>query len=72
MPVFPASYSMKGGVTTRRAYNIAHSRKVIYRKRVKTSKCRGWRGRTCKKTPGCKYANGRKRSFCRKIKNKYV
>jgi hypothetical protein len=49
MALYPASLRMQGGVTTRKAYSLARSRKVIYRKRVKTSKCRKLRGRTCKK-----------------------
>lgn len=40
-----------------------------YRKRIKSSKCRGLRGRTCNRKPGCKSARGTKRSFCRKSKN---
>ena len=40
-----------------------------YRKRVKSSSCRGLRGRTCAKRPGCKSARGTKRSFCRTKKN---
>ena len=42
---------------------------TVYRKRVKSSKCRGLRGRTCNKRPGCKSARGTKRSFCRKSGN---
>jgi hypothetical protein len=42
---------------------------AVYRKRVKTSSCRGLRGRTCNKRSGCKYSSGTKRSFCRKSKN---
>jgi len=44
----------------------SHSALVDYRRRVSKSKCRGLRGRTCNKRPGCKYASGSKRSFCRK------
>ncbi len=40
-----------------------------YRKRVKTSKCRGLGSRLCSRNPSCKYANGKIRSFCRKTKN---
>lgn len=42
---------------------------TVYRKRVKSSSCRGLRGRTCDKRPGCKSARGTKRSFCRKSGN---
>jgi len=44
----------------------------IYRGRVKRSLCRKLRGRTCNKRETCKYANGRKRSFCRSKKNQRV
>ena len=42
---------------------------AAYRMRIKSSACRGLRGRTCNKRPGCKSASGTKRSFCRKSKN---
>ncbi len=43
----------------------------VYRTRVRTSSCRGLRGRTCNKKPGCKHTTkGKKRNFCRKNKNK--
>ena len=43
---------------------------VEYRKRVKTSKCRGLGSRTCSIKPGCKYAyKGKTRRFCRKSRN---
>ena len=44
-------------------------RLTTYRKRLAKSHCRTLRGRTCKKTKGCKYASGTKRRFCRKTKN---
>ena len=38
-----------------------------YSRRVRKSKCKGLRGRTCNKTKGCKYTSkGTKRNFCRK------
>ena len=40
-----------------------------YRKRVKTSACRGLQRRTCKGKSGCKYSSGSKRKFCRKSRN---
>ncbi len=41
-----------------------------YRRQVKSSSCRGIRGRTCAKKPGCTYASkGSKRQFCRKSRN---
>ncbi len=46
------------------------SAKRSYRKRVKESRCRKIkRSAVCKRTPGCKHAKGRKRSFCRKSRN---
>ena len=45
------------------------SSRKLYRRRVKNSKCRGKRGRTCNKTITCKYASGSKRSFCRSKRN---
>ena len=45
------------------------SAKMEYRRRVKSSSCRGLRGRTCSKKPGCKSASGTKRTFCRKKHN---
>ena len=40
-----------------------------YRRRVKTSVCRGLKRRTCKGKMGCKYVSGSKRKFCRKSGN---
>jgi len=40
-----------------------------YRKRVKTSNCRGLGTRRCSQKPTCKYASGTMRRFCRKSKN---
>ena len=48
------------------------SAKKTYRKRIKSSMCRGKTGRKCTKVKGCKIAKGTKRSFCRKKKNKSV
>lgn len=45
------------------------SAKRSYRKRVKTSKCRGKRASSCRQAPGCKMSMGKKRSFCRKSRN---
>lgn len=45
------------------------SAKRSYRKRTRSSKCRGLRVRTCSKTAGCRTAKGKKRSFCRKGAN---
>lgn len=46
------------------------TKKQIYRKRVKNSKCRGIRARSCNKKASCKYASGSKRRFCRKKSNR--
>jgi hypothetical protein len=48
------------------------SRVKTYRSRVKTSKCRKLGRATCRRTAGCKQANGSKRRFCRKGKNTRV
>ena len=42
---------------------------LTYKCRVKTSKCRGLKSRTCSRATGCKFTKGKKRSFCRKTKN---
>ncbi len=42
---------------------------IEYRKRVKTSMCRGLGTRLCSRKEGCKYANGVSRKYCRKAKN---
>ena len=48
---------------------LRSSARKSYATRRRSSKCRGKRGRTCNKTVGCKYASGKKRSFCRKLKS---
>lgn len=40
-----------------------------YRRRVRTSKCRGAGPAACRARAGCKYASGKKRNFCRKSRN---
>ena len=55
-------------VSTRSMKAKKHDMRKTYRKRVKASPCRGYRARTCVKK-GCKVANGRKRTFCRKKRN---
>jgi len=55
---------------TRSTQKKLTSRKRAYRKRVKTSKCRGKGPAACRGTSGCKYSSkGKKRSFCRKSRN---
>ena len=36
---------------------------------VKRSRCRGSGPAVCRSKPNCKYASGKKRNFCRKVKN---
>jgi hypothetical protein len=49
---------------------MSNSAILEYRKRVRSSKCRGLGSRTCSRKPGCKYAyKGKTRKFCRKEKN---
>jgi len=45
------------------------SAKRSYRKRVRSSPCRRKGRTTCRATKRCKYTSGKKRSFCRKVKN---
>ena len=46
------------------------SAKRSYRKRVHSSPCRSKGRTTCRATKRCKYVSkGKKRSFCRKVKN---
>ena len=52
---------------TRGSFALA---KKSYARRLKQSYCRGKKRRTCRATPGCKYASGRKRSFCRKSRSR--
>jgi hypothetical protein len=40
-----------------------------YRRRVRGSRCRGAGPAACRGRSGCKYASGRKRSYCRKSGN---
>jgi hypothetical protein len=44
-----------------------------YRSRVKRSHCRRThRAKSCKRIPGCTFASGTVRRFCRKRTNKHV
>ena len=56
-------------VKTRRQRKKSMSKRRAYRKRVKSSGCRGKVRSVCVTTSGCKYTNGRKRKFCRKSRN---
>lgn len=53
---------------TRAAHKKSASARRSYRRRVKSSKCRGLKSTTCNSTSGCKMTKGKKRSFCRKAK----
>jgi hypothetical protein len=56
-------------VKTRAMTNKRRSRNNSYARRVRKSPCRGKKSITCRKTSGCKYSSGKKRSFCRKNRN---
>lgn len=60
--------SMRRASHTRKMKKPSSSAKKSYRRRVRASKCRGAGSYKCV-TLGCKYAKGKKRSFCRKKKN---
>ena len=45
-------------------------RRKSYRRGVKSSQCRGKGPAVCRSNKSCKYASGRKRSFCRKKKSR--
>jgi hypothetical protein len=48
-------------------------RKKIYRSRVKYSKCRSQLTAACKAKYGCKKTrHGRRRSYCRKTRNRHI
>lgn len=47
----------------------ANAKKRSYARSVKKSHCRGKGRATCRRTSGCKYTQGKKRTFCRKSKN---
>lgn len=47
----------------------AASKKRSYARAVRKSHCRNKGRATCRRTSGCKYTNGKKRTFCRKSKN---
>lgn len=63
-------------VRTRAARRIRASKKRTYRKRVKQSTCRRAGTKYCNRTRSltrrCRVARGRKRTYCRKRKNKRV
>ena len=56
-------------VATRGKTRRRLSRNRSYSRRVRKSPCRRKGPAVCRRMPGCKYASGRKRSFCRKSGN---
>lgn len=54
---------------TRSAHKKSASAKRSYRRRVKSSKCRGLKPGKCLAKDGCKMTRGKKRAFCRKSKS---
>ena len=54
---------------TRGAHRRSSSNRRSYRRRVKSSPCRGKGPAVCRSKSGCKYTKGKKRSFCRKSRN---
>ena len=52
-----------------RAHRISSSARRSYRRRVRSSKCRGLKPGMCVAKDGCKMSRGKKRSFCRKSKS---
>ena len=56
-------------VKTRGAHRRSASARRSYRRRVKSSHCRGKGPAACRGASGCRRASGKKRSFCRKSKN---
>lgn len=58
---------------TRSKTRASRTKKQIYRSRVKRSRCRGKTRTTCKAARGCASTKaGRRRSYCRKSKNRHV
>lgn len=43
--------------------------KKSYRRRLRSSPCRGRKAYSCAAKSGCKMSKGKKRSFCRRSKN---
>lgn len=54
---------------TRAAHRKSASARRSYRRRVKSSKCRGLKPGMCLAKAGCKMTRGKKRSFCRKSRS---
>ena len=56
-------------VATRSMRKRSASKNRTYARRVRKSHCRSKGRATCRRASCCKYARGKKRSFCRKSKN---
>ena len=54
----------------KKRHSLKRSVRRVYRKRVKNSTCRNKRSTVCAKTTGCNVARGRKRTYCRKSRNR--
>jgi hypothetical protein len=53
--------------------SMTRTRKQIYRKRVKSSSCRGKSFTACRRRYGCKRTRANKRkSYCRKLSNRHA
>jgi len=58
---------------TRSKSRASRTKKQIYRSRVKRSRCRGKSRKVCKAARGCATTKaGRRRSYCRKSRNRHV
>ena len=55
-----------------KSYSRKRSMKRSYRRHMKKSGCKGKGPAVCRSMKGCKYASGKKRSFCRKGKGRSV
>ena len=56
----------------KKSYSRKRSMKRSYRRHMKKSGCKGKGPAVCRSLKGCKYASGKKRSFCRKGKGRSV
>ena len=61
---------VKTRAQARKSVSRKRSMRRSYRRHMKKSACKGKGPAVCRKAAGCKYASGRKRSFCRKTKSR--
>lgn len=59
---------VKTRAAKRRSVSRKRSMQRSYRRHMKKSSCRGKGPAVCRATKGCRYASGKKRSYCRKGK----